>query len=171
MPAASSAAKNSTAAELRDWPPAGSVAVEVDGLYQHAAEAGLLYKAMRSAASAQIYQRVIVELFAQVELPETTDAQKRAGFGLHPALLGAALHALLTAQTAGCGHCAFLLCGAVCTCRRGALGAMRVCGFVPDGKAAISMLLADAAGAPIGAVQALYSRPAGASQIRSGVER
>src|SRR5439155_2237570 len=48
---------------------------------------------------------------------------------------------------------------------RGA-GALRVRLTQADGQGSVSLLLADAAGEPVGSVQALHSRPAVASQIR-----
>ena len=95
-----SAADSIAAEELRDWPPAGAVAIELDGLYERAAEAGLLYSdAFRGLRA--VYRRG-EELFAQVELPEAV-SQEASRFGLHPALLDAALHALLAMQAPGAG--------------------------------------------------------------------
>jgi acyl transferase domain-containing protein len=51
------------------WPPAGAVAVDISDLYPELADSG-----------------------AEAELPDTAEADA-AGFGLHPALLDAALHA------------------------------------------------------------------------------
>jgi acyl transferase domain-containing protein len=58
-----SAAESVTAADLRDWPPAGAVAVEIDGLYERAAEAGLVYSDAFCGLRA-VYRRG-EELFAQ----------------------------------------------------------------------------------------------------------
>src|SRR5262249_332034 len=63
-----SAAEGVTAQDLRDWPAAGAVAVELDGLYERVAEAGLLYGDAFCGLRA-LYRRG-EELFAQVELPE-----------------------------------------------------------------------------------------------------
>ena len=68
-----STAESMTAADLRDWPPAGAVAVELDGLYERAAEAGLVYSDAFCGLRA-VYRRG-EELFAQVELPETVSAE------------------------------------------------------------------------------------------------
>ena len=117
-----SAAESVTAAELRDWPPAGAVAIELDGLYERAAEAGLRYSDAFCGLRA-VYRRG-EELFAQVELPETAslDASR---FGLHPALLDAALHALLTLQTPDAGIALPFIWNGVQLCGRGA-SALRV---------------------------------------------
>ena len=66
------------------------MAIELDGLYERRCGGGLLYSdAFRGLRA--VYQRGL-ELFAQVELPETA-SQEASRFGLHPALLDASLHA------------------------------------------------------------------------------
>ena len=148
--------------ELRDWPPAGAVAVELDGLYEGVAEAGLLYgDAFRGLRA--VYRRG-EELFAQVELPEAV-SQEASRFGLHPALLDAALHALFVMQAPGSGVALPFAWSGVQLQARGACALrVRLSGGAAQGS--VSVLLADSAGAPVGAVQALHSRPAVASQIR-----
>ncbi|WP_173267756.1 polyketide synthase dehydratase domain-containing protein, partial [Streptomyces pacificus] len=70
------------------WPPAGAEPVDVDGAYDAFAEAGFAYgpvfRGLRAA------WRRGDEVFAEVALPDGVDA---AAFGVHPALLDAALHA------------------------------------------------------------------------------
>ncbi|WP_141698442.1 type I polyketide synthase, partial [Streptomyces lushanensis] len=76
------------------WPPAGAEPVATDGLYERLAEDGFaygpLFRGLRS-----VWRRE-GEVYAEVALPE---GATRAGtddtdaFGLHPALLDAALHA------------------------------------------------------------------------------
>ncbi|MEU8207529.1 type I polyketide synthase, partial [Streptosporangium sp. NPDC049046] len=73
------------------WPPQGATAIELDGLYDELATRGLgygpVFQGLRSA-----WQRD-GEIFAEVALPE--QATSSAGsFGVHPALLDAALHAV-----------------------------------------------------------------------------
>ena len=76
--------------ESGSWPPAQAEPVKLEGLYDELAGRGLAYgpvfRGLRSA------WRVGDEIFAEVSLPE----DKRAGaggFGLHPAVLDAAVHA------------------------------------------------------------------------------
>jgi acyl transferase domain-containing protein len=157
-----SAAESVTAAELRDWPPAGAVAIELDGLYERAAEAGLRYSDAFCGLRA-VYRRG-EELFAQVELPEAASLEA-SRFGLHPALLDAALHALLTLQTPDAGIALPFIWNGVQLCGRGA-SALRVRLSGGEAQGGVSVLLADAAGEPVGAVEALHIRPAVASQIR-----
>ena len=158
-----SAAESVTAAELRDWPPAGAVAIELDGLYERAAEAGLRYSDAFCGLRA-VYRRG-EELFAQVELPEAASLEA-SRFGLHPALLDAALHALLTLQTPDAGIALPFIWNGVQLCGRGA-SALRVRLSGGEAQGGVSVLLADAAGEPVGAVEALHIRPAVASQIRA----
>ncbi len=69
------------------WPPADARPVPVDGLYQELAGRGYgygpVFQGLRAAWSAPD------ALYAEVELPARPD-----GFGIHPALLDAALHAV-----------------------------------------------------------------------------
>ena len=119
--------------------------------------------AMRSAGCG-LYISVDVELFAEVELPETASPEA-SRFGLHPALLDAALHAALATQAAGSEVALPFAWTGVQLQARGALG-LRVRLRPAEGPGGVSVLLADAAGEPIGSVQALHARPAVASQIR-----
>jgi acyl transferase domain-containing protein len=76
------------AADLAVWPPPGAVPVDLTGTYEDLAGAGLEYgpafQGLRAA------WRRGDEVFAEVALPEGISGD---GFGLHPALLDAALHA------------------------------------------------------------------------------
>ncbi|MFD6282200.1 polyketide synthase dehydratase domain-containing protein, partial [Streptomyces sp. NPDC060209] len=72
------------------WPPVGAVAVSVDGFYEGLAEQGYVYgPAFQGVRAAWRRGR---EVFAELALPEALIAE--AGrFGVHPALLDAALQA------------------------------------------------------------------------------
>ncbi|MEU4905544.1 SDR family NAD(P)-dependent oxidoreductase [Streptomyces sp. NPDC022067] len=71
------------------WPPRGAEPVPVDGLYERLADLGYGYgPAFRGLRAAW---RLGADVFAEVELPPGTDV---ASFGLHPALLDAALHSM-----------------------------------------------------------------------------
>ena len=77
--------------DLVAWPPAGAEPVATDDLYADLADAGLAYgptfQGLRAA------WRRNGEVFAEVALPESAHIGVTR-FGLHPALLDAALHAL-----------------------------------------------------------------------------
>ena len=76
-----------TAAE---WPPAGAAPVALDGAYDDLAARGYAYSGPFTGLRG-LWRRG-AEVFAEVALPESTGA---GGFGVHPALLDAALHPLL----------------------------------------------------------------------------
>ncbi|MER5646788.1 type I polyketide synthase [Streptosporangium sp. NPDC002524] len=72
------------------WPPPGAEAVEVEGGYERLAERGYEYGPAFQGLRA-VWRRG-EELFAEVALPGEVDP---AGYGIHPALLDAALHPLV----------------------------------------------------------------------------
>ncbi|ARQ72498.1 beta-ketoacyl synthase [Streptomyces marincola] len=75
------------AADEAQWPPSGALPVEIAGLYEGLAEAGISYgPAFQGLKSAW---RRGDEVFAEAVLPGAADR-----FGLHPALLDAALHTI-----------------------------------------------------------------------------
>ncbi|MEU5429763.1 SDR family NAD(P)-dependent oxidoreductase [Streptomyces olivoreticuli] len=73
------------------WPPAGAEPVDVEDFYARAAEAGYGYGPAFQGVTA--LWRHGEDLLAEVALPE--QAGNADGFGIHPALLDAALHPLL----------------------------------------------------------------------------
>ncbi|GAA1306600.1 type I polyketide synthase [Saccharothrix xinjiangensis] len=79
-------------ADLRQWPPTRARSVDLDGLYERLADEGFGYGPLFQGLRA-VWRRGD-EVFAEVELPEPGHADV-GGFGLHPALLDAAFHALL----------------------------------------------------------------------------
>ncbi len=82
------------------WPPVDAEAVPIDELYPELAAAGLDYGPVFQGLRA--VWRAGEELWAEVELPETAHAD--AGrFGMHPALLDAALHSLAVGAVASDG--------------------------------------------------------------------
>ncbi|MFC5004408.1 polyketide synthase dehydratase domain-containing protein, partial [Dactylosporangium cerinum] len=78
--------------DLTVWPPQGAVAVDIDGSYEQLAETGFGYGPVFQGLQA-IWRRD-GEVFAEVVLPEPA-AQEAGLFGIHPALLDAALHPAL----------------------------------------------------------------------------
>src|SRR5450755_2884083 len=97
--AAAGAPDPQLAAEFSVWPPERAVPLPADGLYEGLAARGYEYgPAFRGLRAAW---RRGQDVFAEVALPAGAAAQA-AGFGLHPALLDAALHAAgLTTETGG----------------------------------------------------------------------
>ncbi|WP_229890367.1 polyketide synthase dehydratase domain-containing protein, partial [Streptomyces griseomycini] len=74
---------------LAEWPPVGAETVDLDGFYEHMVDGGFGYGPVFQGLRAA--WRRGDEVFAEVALPEGVSAE---GFGLHPALLDAALHAI-----------------------------------------------------------------------------
>ncbi|MGW2330391.1 type I polyketide synthase [Streptomyces sp. NPDC001700] len=138
------------------WPPAGAVPVPVDGLYERLAVDGVDYGPAFQGLRA-VWQDG-TDVLAEVALDQPTSADA-AHFGLHPALLDAALHAigpggLLTDQDSI--RLPFSWAG-VSLHRTGA-GALRV-RLSPAGPDTVSLTVADASGAPVASVESLVLRP------------
>ncbi|WP_299537456.1 type I polyketide synthase [uncultured Streptomyces sp.] len=162
---------------LATWPPPHARPVPVDGFYDAAASAGLDYgPAFRGLTAAWL--GADGEVYAEVALPAAPAAGTAAtGFGLHPALFDAALHAaafggLLPAEATeatgtgtGAAHPApvrlpFSWSGV--TLHAADATALRV-RLARAGTDAVSVTLADPAGRPVATVERLVLRPAAPS--------
>jgi mycoketide-CoA synthase len=79
--------------DMIHWPPAGAQPVNLDGFYDSLAAAGLAYGPAFANLGAAWHRDTPLgpEIFAEVALPDGTAV---AGYGVHPALLDAALHAI-----------------------------------------------------------------------------
>ncbi len=95
------AAAGLEALDLCAWPPADAQAVDVDGLYDRLAARGFDYGPAFQGLRA-VWTRG-EEVFAEVALPEA-QCSEAALFGIHPALLDAALHALGAGSVRGAGE-------------------------------------------------------------------
>ncbi|MFF3020364.1 type I polyketide synthase [Streptomyces sp. NPDC057939] len=147
--------------DLAVWPPAGATPVPVDEAYDLLDAAGLaygpLFRALRSA------WRSDGELFAELAL--APDAQGDAdAFGLHPALLDSALHALaldasLTTGADADGAQGARLPFAWSGVRLHAAGAAAArVRLASAGRDTVSLELADPAGRPVASVDSLALR-------------
>ncbi len=141
--------------DLAQWPPNGAEAVDLDGFYAGLSAAGLEYgpvfQGLRSA------WRRGDEVFAEVTLPEDVPAD---GFGLHPALLDAALHGLGLGRAAAEPTLPF----AWSDVSLHAVGARRLRVRLEEvADDTVSLDLADAEGRPVASVGSLVLRalPAG----------
>nr|WP_051766791.1 type I polyketide synthase [Saccharothrix syringae] len=136
--------------DLAQWPPAGAEALELDGLYDRLAEGGLDYgpsfRGLRAA------WRRGDELFAEVALPDAADAER---FGLHPAALDAALHALGLSGLEEHRGLPFAWTGV--TVHAAGAGALRV-RLSPAGAGGVAVEVADPTGAPVATVASLVLR-------------
>ncbi|MER7850838.1 type I polyketide synthase, partial [Kitasatospora sp. NPDC096077] len=140
------------AEEFESWPPAGAEPLELagpDGLDARLAGAGFGYGSAFQGLTAA--WRRGEEVFAEVALPEAVRGEA-GGFGIHPALLDAALHAA-----------AFLVPGGVPFCwqdvslHAGGASTVRV-RLSALGEDAVAVAVADAAGGPVASVGALALR-------------
>ncbi|MFD8856152.1 type I polyketide synthase [Streptomyces vinaceus] len=143
------------------WPPAGAEPVDLDGFYADVAEAGLAYgpvfQGMRAA------WRSGDDVYAEVALPDGVEAD---GYGLHPALLDAALHPVaLSGVTGGEAALPFALSG-VSLAAEGAC-ALRV-RVSARGEGSVAVDLADASGVPVASLASLMLRPLAADQLAAG---
>ncbi|MFI9387117.1 SDR family NAD(P)-dependent oxidoreductase [Kutzneria sp. NPDC052558] len=149
--------------ELTEWPPTGAEPVDVTGLYPRLAEYGLAYgpvfQGLRQAWTRE------GEVFAEVALPDDVDA---ASFGLHPALLDAALHAL---ELAGAGSDRASLPFAWSDVVLYATGAsmLRV-RLAPTAADALRLEVADGQGKAVASIGSLVLRPV-AAPAPTGVRR
>lgn len=148
-----------TQSDSSEWPPAEAVRVDVDDLYAElfarGHHYGPLFKAMRAA------WRRDDEIFAEVELPESAH-RDAAKFGIHPALLDAALHA--TALFAADGENALLpfVWTDVALWASGAT-ALRV-RLTRSGPDTVTMSATDRTGRPVVSVGSVLSRAVAAAQ-------
>ncbi|WP_141576718.1 type I polyketide synthase [Actinomadura sp. WMMA1423] len=151
--------------ELTPWPPPGADPVDVTGAYSALAERGYGYgpafQGLRAA------WRRGDEVFAEVELPAETAAEA-GDYGLHPALLDAAMHADLL-----CGHAEardatllpFSWNGV--TLHAGGAAAARVRIRRLRGEELSAITVADPTGRPVATVESLVSRPVTADRLHA----
>ncbi len=147
------------AADLTVWPPVGAEPVDMTGAYDGLEERGYGYgPAFRGLRA--VWRRGD-EVFADVEVP-TDSGVTVGGFGIHPVLLDASLHAL---GVAGEGTQAVLPFSWQGVCLHAA-GASRVrVRLAPAGPGAVSVELADPAGSPVLTVRELLTRPVSIEQL------
>jgi acyl transferase domain-containing protein/NADPH:quinone reductase-like Zn-dependent oxidoreductase/short-subunit dehydrogenase/acyl carrier protein len=145
-----------------DWPPRAATEIEIDagGLYERLLEQGLEYGPAFHGLRA--VWRAGDELFAEVSLPESQRGEA-ARFGVHPALLDAALHAIAAAEDQSGLRLPF--CWSGVSLHASGATALRVC-LARTGADRYSFVLADAGGAPVGSVDSLSVREATPEQLR-----
>ncbi|WP_198157914.1 polyketide synthase dehydratase domain-containing protein, partial [Mycobacterium celatum] len=100
------------------------------------------------------------EVFAEVTLPEAAGGV--SGFGVHPALLDAALHALVVGHDTAELALPFSWQGV--TLHAAGASAVRV-RISPAGPSAVSVELADGLGLPVLSVSAMVARPVSQQQL------
>ncbi|WP_258036523.1 polyketide synthase dehydratase domain-containing protein, partial [Streptomyces sp. SM10] len=150
------------AVALEEWPPRDATAVGVDGFYEELLGLGYGYGPAFQGLRA-VWRRGD-EVFAEVALPEEISGE---GFGVHPALLDSALHAMGLsggrAEDAGGTGLPFAWSGVSLH----AVGASVLRVRIAPAGSGVSLVLADAVGGPVASVDSLVLRPVSAEQVQS----
>ncbi|MET7683477.1 type I polyketide synthase [Streptomyces sp. NPDC005423] len=152
------------------WPPRDAEPVDLTGFYDEIADAGLAYgpvfRALRAA------WRTGDDVYAEVALADGVDTD---GFGVHPALLDAALHPVaLTGVTGGQAALPFAFSGVSLAAEGATRLRVRV---TVRGEGQVGVDLADATGAPVASITTLVLRPltpadhSGAAALRDALFR
>ena len=149
------------AADLSVWPPTGASVVDVDNAYEVLARRGYEYgQAFRGLRA--LWRRG-QEVFGEVTVGEGVAV---GGFGIHPVVLDAALHAWGVADGGDATMLPFSWQG-VCL---HAAGASRVrVRIAPAGTGAVSVELADGTGLPVLSVRELMVRPISSAALSAAV--
>ncbi|MEU8509517.1 SDR family NAD(P)-dependent oxidoreductase, partial [Streptomyces brevispora] len=148
--------------DLTQWPPAGATPVDVESAYERLRERGYAYgpafQGLRAA------WRRGDDVFAEVALdgPARSEA---AAFGLHPALLDAAMHADLLTDPAADAATLLPFSWNGVTLHAAGTPALRVHIQRIRGDEVSAIMVADESGAPVATVESLVSRPVSPEQI------
>ncbi|MGW7825307.1 polyketide synthase dehydratase domain-containing protein, partial [Streptomyces puniciscabiei] len=148
--------------DAAQWPPAGAERVEMGDLYEDLADAGLTYGPLFQGLRG-VWRRG-AEVFAEMALPTGSDA---GGFGLHPALLDAALHAVAAAADSTGDPALPFAWEGVSLLASGA-SEVRARLVRRDDRDAVAVDLADTEGRPVARVGALVVRPVASEQLSGG---
>ncbi|MFE1802240.1 SDR family NAD(P)-dependent oxidoreductase [Streptomyces sp. NPDC059517] len=151
--------------DLTVWPPQGATPLPVEGAYERLLARGYDYGPVFQGLKAA-WRRGADEVFAEVALPEGADA---ARFGLHPALLDAAMHVgLIEDGEDEAPELPFSWNGV--TLHRAGASALRVRLARGAGEDGSTVLVADGSGAPVLSVETLAARTVSVEQLRAGGE-
>ncbi|WP_370132279.1 SDR family NAD(P)-dependent oxidoreductase [Streptacidiphilus sp. EB103A] len=147
--------------DLSDWPPGDAVPVDTEDLYERLSARGYDYgPAFQGLRAAWVRG---AEVFAEAALPAEADP---AGYGIHPALLDAALHTVHASDTEEDPEGALPLPFSWSGVTLHAPGATQVRVHLTRPSAdRVALRLTDPAGAQVGAVQSLVLRAAAAEQF------
>ncbi len=151
------------------WPPPDAIPLQASDIYESLAERGLEYGPIFQGLDA-VWQ-LDGELFAEVSLPDS-ERDRTELFGVHPALLDAALHAAgLGDESRERDSTTVPLPYSWQDVRLHSPGgrALRV-SLLPDGENMISLVAADEQGRLVATVGALRTRPVVAERLRIGRE-
>ncbi|WP_312880412.1 SDR family NAD(P)-dependent oxidoreductase [Actinokineospora xionganensis] len=148
------------AVAMPEWPPPGATEVDVTAFYDSLADSGFQYGPTFQGVN-RAWRRDTAT-FAEVALPEGADPN---GYGLHPALFDAALHAAVLGA-AGVGPMTPKLPFSWTDVRLHAVGAsaLRV-RVVEAGADTFAVDLCGPDGAPVASVGSIVARPIAAEQL------
>ncbi|WP_156765194.1 acyltransferase domain-containing protein, partial [Mycobacterium sp. 1245852.3] len=161
-------------ADLSAWPPAGAVKVDAADGYEQLAARGYGYGPAFQGLTATWVRDD--EVFAEVRLPDAAGGVN--GFGVHPALLDAAMHALVVShQIAGqTDEVVLPFSWQGVSLHAAGASAVRVRiapASAPESAStlsrAVSIELADGLGLPVLSVRAMVARPVSERQLRAAV--
>ncbi|MFD3663674.1 SDR family NAD(P)-dependent oxidoreductase [Streptomyces sp. NPDC058659] len=148
-------------ADTEAWPPPGAEPVDVDGLYERFAASGYGYGPLFQGVRG-VWRRGD-EVFADVALPAEVAGAEGARFGLHPALLDAAVQAAGAGGAFGEGTRLPFAWSGLSLYAVGAT-ALRV-RLAPAGPDTVSLSAADATGQPVFAADSLTVLPVDPAQL------
>ncbi|MDV5148009.1 SDR family NAD(P)-dependent oxidoreductase [Streptomyces sp. SBC-4] len=148
-------------ADTEAWPPPGAEPVDVDGLYERFAASGYGYGPLFQGVRG-VWRRGD-EVFADVALPAEVAGAEGARFGLHPALLDAAVQAAGAGGAFGEGTRLPFAWSGISLYAVGAT-ALRV-RLAPTGPDTVSLSASDATGQPVFAADSLTVLPVDPAQL------
>ncbi len=152
-----------SAEPLVAWPPVHAAEQELDGWYEGMAEVGLAYGP--TFQGLRRVWRAGDEVYAEVALPEDADA---GSFGVHPALLDAALHAIpLLAGAVGSAapQVPFAFTGV----RVHAAGAASLRVRLTRRDGGVRVVAADESGTPVVSIDSLVLRETSGTGVRTAL--
>ena len=154
-------------ADMSIWPPVGALEVDVTDTYAQLSARGYQYGPTFQGLTAM--WRRGEEVFAEVAV--SRDVQS-AGFGVHPALLDGALHAVVLSRSdgddSGAGEMALPFSWQKVSLHASGASAVRA-RIAPNGPSSMSIDLADGLGLPVLSVQSMVARPVTAEQLAAAM--
>ncbi|MFD8015976.1 type I polyketide synthase, partial [Streptomyces sp. NPDC059762] len=152
--------------DLTAWPPAGAEPADVDLVYDRFTANGQAYgPVFQGLRAAWVHDG---DIYAEVTLPEETDIE---GFGVHPALLDAALHALMAGRPDVSEATAVLLPFSWTRIRLGATAGRTLRARLRAAGDSLAVDLADGAGRPVARIGSLRLRPVDPARLGAHASR
>ncbi|MET0474457.1 MAG: type I polyketide synthase [Mycobacterium sp.] len=158
-----SVASSQPGADLSVWPPVGAREVDVTDAYAQLSARGYEYGPTFQGLTA-MWSRGD-EVFAEVAVAR--DLQS-SGFGVHPALLDGALHAVVLSRQDNEGEMALPFSWQKVSLHASGASAIRA-RIAPNGTSSMSIDLADGLGLPVLSVESMVARPVTAQQLAAAV--